>query len=133
MRLNVNGKNVTVTKAIREYVEEKIGRIVNHYDQILDIEVTLEVIKNPSVAENHIAEVSCKIPGEKLHVTEKAESMYASIDLVADKLNRQVIKHKEKLLKGKNKGSSIRTAASGIEEEVIEEEMFEELEETTEE
>lgn len=124
MRLNVNGRNVTITKAIKDYVEEKIGRIVNHYDQILEIEVTLEVIKNPSVSENHIAEVSCKIPGDKLYVTEKAESMYASIDLVADKLNRQVIKHKEKLLKGKNKGSSIRTSASGAEEE-IEEEIIE--------
>lgn len=132
MRLNVNGKNVTVTKAIKEYVEEKIGRIVNHYDQILDIEVTLEVIKNPSVAENHITEVSCKIPGERLHVTEKAESMYASIDLVADKLNRQVIKHKEKLLKGKNKGTSIRTAEAEIESE-IEEEIFEEVVEAIEE
>lgn len=127
MRLNVNGRNVTITKAIKEYVEEKIGRIVNHYDQILEIEVTLEVIKNPSVAENHIAEVSCKIPGDKLYVKENAESMYASIDLVADKLNRQVIKHKEKLLKGKNKGSSIRTAIAGLEEieEEIEEETFE--------
>ena len=124
MRLNVNGRNVTITTAIKEYVEEKIGRIVNHYDQILEIEVTLEVIKNPSVAENHIAEVSCKIPGDRIHVTEKAESMYASIDLVADKLNRQVIKHKEKLLKGKNKGTSIRTAAIEAEEEV-EEETFE--------
>lgn len=124
MRLNVNGRNVTVTTAIKEYVEEKIGRIVNHYDQILEIEVTLEVIKNPSVAENHIAEVSCKIPGDKIHVTEKAESMYASIDLVADKLNRQVIKHKEKLLKGKNKGSSIRTAS--VEEEVEVDEILEE-------
>lgn len=132
MRLNVNGRNVTITKAIKDYVEEKIGRIVNHYDQILEIEVTLEVIKNPSVAENHIAEVSCKIPGDKLYVTEKAESMYASIDLVADKLNRQVIKHKEKLLKGKNKGSSIRTSAAGVEEE-IEEDIIEEIIEETEE
>jgi putative sigma-54 modulation protein len=122
MRLTVNGRNVTITKAIKEYVEEKIGKIVNYYDQILEIEVTLEVIKNPSVSENHIAEVSCKIPGDKLHVAEKAESMYASIDLVADKLNRQVIKHKEKLLKG-NKGSSIRISS---EPEVEEDETTEE-------
>lgn len=132
MRLKVNGRNVTITDAIRNYVEEKIGRIANHYDQILEIEVTLEVIKNPSVAENHIADVSCKIPGDKLHVAEKAESMYASIDLVADKLNRQVIKHKEKLLKGKNKGSSIRTSSTPEEtEEEIEENI--ELTENTEE
>lgn len=128
MRLNVNGRNVTITQPIRDYVEEKIGRIINHYDQILEIEVTLEVIKNPSVAENHIAEVSCKIPGGSLHVKEAAESMYASIDLLADKLNRQVIKHKEKLLKGKSKGYSIRTAAPGTEEaEEIEEITVEEM------
>ena len=55
--------------------------------------------------------------------------------MVADKLNRQVIKHKEKLLKGKNKGSSIRTAAAEIEEEILEEEVLDEVfeEETTEE
>lgn len=121
MRLKVNGRNVTITPAIKEYVEEKIGRIANHYDQILEIEVTLNVIKNPSVEENHVAEVSCKIAGTNIHVKEEAESMYASIDLVADKLNRQVMKHKEKLVKGKHKGSSIRTAMMPEAEEVEEE------------
>lgn len=114
MRLAVNGRNIEITPAIKEYVKEKIGRVANHYDQIIDLEVTLSVIKNPSVAQNHVAEVSCNISGARIHVTEEAESMYASIDLLADKLNRQVMKHKDKNLKGKHKTDSIRT---GITEE----------------
>lgn len=125
MRINLNGRNITITQAIKDYVDEKIGKIAKHYDQIIDIEVTLGVIKNPSVAENHLAEVTCKIAGSKICVSEEAESMYASIDLVADKLNRQVKKHKEKLLKSKNKNDSIRT--SGKEED----DETEELEEVT--
>lgn len=125
MRIALNGRNIDITPALREYVEEKIGRIVNHYDQIQSLEVTLSVNKNPSVALNHTAEVSCLLNGAKLHVEETAETMYASIDLVADILNRQVIKHKEKLLKGKTKTESIRTEAyeaAPAEEEVETEE-----------
>lgn len=107
MRLIVNGRNITVTPALKEYVEEKIGRVAKHYDQILEIEVTLGVTKNPSVHDNHFAEVTCSVNGTKIHVTESAESMYASIDLLADKLDRQVKRHKEKMLD--NKGQSIRT------------------------
>lgn len=120
MRLTVNGRNLEVTPAIKEYVEEKIGRITNHYDQIQKLEVTLSVTKNPSVAENHTAEVACLVAGATIHVKEEAESMYASIDLVADKLNRQVIKHKEKLLKGKSKTASIRTESVPVEGETEE-------------
>ena len=124
MRLKINGRNITITQAIKDYVEEKIGRIANHYDQIIEIEVTLGVIKNPSVSENHITEVTCKLAGATVCVSEEAESMYASIDLVADKLNRQVKKHKEKQLKGKTKTDSIRTSsqeeAADVEEAVVE-------------
>lgn len=77
----------------------------------------LTVIKNPSVAENHTAEVTCKLTTGAVHVTETAESMYASIDLVADKLARQVKKFKDKNL-GKSKLDSIRTAQ--LEEDVEE-------------
>lgn len=126
MRLNVTGRNIEVTPAIKDYVNEKIGRVVNHYDQIQEIEVTLSVIKNPSVPQNHTAEVTCKLNGGKLRVEESAESMYASIDLVADKLDRQVTKHKDKNLKGKHQTASIRT-------DVLQPEIEEEDEEETEE
>ena len=84
----------------------------------------LTVIKNPSVAENHTAEVTCKLTTGAVHVAETAESMYASIDLVADKLARQVKKFKDKNL-GKSKLDSIRTTAN-LEEEIKEEETVSE-------
>lgn len=109
MRLTLNGRNIDITQALRDYVEEKIGRIVRHNDQIMKIEVTLGVTKNPSVQNNHYAEVSCILNGAKVHVQEEAQSMYASIDLLADKLDRQVKKQKEKAIKNKA-GDSIRNS-----------------------
>ena len=117
MRIYVNGKNIEITDAIKAYAKEKIGKVATHYDQIEGIDVILTVIKNPSVAENHTAEVTCKLTTGAVHVTETAESMYASIDLVADKLARQVKKFKDKNL-GKSKLDSIRTAQ--LEEDVEE-------------
>ena len=117
MRIYVNGKNIEITDAIKAYAKEKIGKVATHYDQIEGIDVMLTVIKNPSVAENHTAEVSCKLRTGAVHFTVTAESMYASIDLVADKLARQVKKFKDKNL-GKSKLDSIRTAQ--LEEDVEE-------------
>ena len=112
MRIIVNGRNIEITEAIKAYVKEKFGKILNHYDQIQMIEVVLSVIKNPSVSEKHTAEVVCRLAsGSSIVSEETAESMYASIDLLADKLNRQVIKYKDKNLKSKAKSSSIRTEA----------------------
>ncbi|MEI7475187.1 MAG: ribosome-associated translation inhibitor RaiA [bacterium] len=126
MRLIVNGRNIEITTAIREYTEEKIGRVARHYDQINELEVTLSVVKNPSVQKNHIAEVTCSLNGARAHLTEEAETMYASIDLLADKLDRQVKKHKEKLLKGKSGSASIRTD-NNLPEEAEEEEVEESI------
>lgn len=110
MRIYVNGRNIEITDAIKAYAKEKIGKVVNHYDQIQAIDIVLSVIKNPSVAQSHTAEVTCKFVTGAVHVTESAESMYASIDLVADKLDRQVKKFKDKSLKPAKSGS-IRTDA----------------------
>lgn len=110
MRIYVNGRNIEITDAIKAYAKEKIGKVVNHYDQIQAIDIVLSVIKNPSVAQSHTAEVTCKFVTGAVHVTESAESMYASIDLVADKLDRQVKKFKDKSLKPA-KNDSIRTSA----------------------
>ena len=112
MQIIVNGRNIEITPAIKAYVKEKMSKVVEHYDQMIDFEVILTVIKNPSVADSHIAEAKCNIAGARIHIEEKAESMYASIDLLADKLNRQVQKYKDKTIKGKHKADSIRTASS---------------------
>lgn len=117
MHIYVNGRNIEITDAIKAYVKEKIGKVTHHYDQIQGIEVVLSVIKNPSVANKHVAEVTCKLNTGAIHCEETAESMYASIDLLADKLDRQVKKYKDKTLSSKDKTASIRTNVKETEEE----------------
>ncbi len=115
MHIHVNGRNIEITDAIKAYVKEKAGKVVAHYEQIDAIDAVLSVIKNPSVSDSHVAEINCKIDGVTLRVEERAENMYASIDLACDKLDRQVKKFKEKGL-SKGKAESIRTTQTSIEE-----------------
>ncbi len=118
MHIHVNGRNIEITDAIKAYVKEKAGKVAAHYEQIDAIDVILQVIKNPSVNDSHIAEINCKVGGDTIRVEEKAENMYASIDLVCDKLDRQVKKFKEKgLSKSKGGVESIRTAVTSASEE----------------
>lgn len=98
MHIHVNGRNIEITDAIKAYVKEKLGKVVNHYDQITAIDVVLSVIKNPAATGRHVAEVSCKMNTGVVRCEESAESMYESIDLLADKLDRQVKKFKDKSL-----------------------------------
>ena len=107
MHIYVNGRNIEITDAIKAYVKEKFGKVANHYDQIEGIDVVLSVIKNPAATGKHVAEVSCKLTTGTVRCEESAESMYASIDLLADKLDRQVKKFKDKAT-GDDK-TSIRT------------------------
>ena len=116
MHIHVNGRNIEITDAIKAYVKEKIGKVATRYDQIQGIDVVLSVIKNPAAEGKHIAEVICKTNSGVIRVEEAAESMYASIDLLADKLARQITKLKDKNISSDK--SSIRT---GIAEEVAEE------------
>ena len=121
MHIYVNGRNIEITDAIKAYVKEKFGKVANHYDQIQGIDVVLSVIKNPAASGKHVAEVSCKMTTGVVRCEESAESMYASIDLLADKLDRQVKKFKDKTL-GSDK-SSIRTDSASEQEETDEEDV----------
>ena len=96
MHIYVNGRNIEITEAIKAYVKEKIGKVATHYDQIQGIDVVLSVIKNPSASGKHVAEVTCKMNTGVVRCEEAADSMYESIDLLADKLMRQVKKFKDK-------------------------------------
>ena len=98
MYIHVNGKNIEITEAIKAYVKEKLGKVTNHYDQITGMDVILSVIKNPAATGKHVAEVSCKTNTGVIRCEESGESMYESIDLLADKLDRQVKKFKSKSL-----------------------------------
>jgi len=117
MHIYVNGRNIEITDAIKAYVKEKVGKVTHHYDQIQAIDVVLSVVKNPAATGKHVAEVTCKLNSGAIHCEESAESMYASIDLLADKLDRQVKKYKDKSLSSKDKSASIRTGQ--VEEEVL--------------
>lgn len=120
MHIYVNGRNIEITEAIKAYVKEKVGKVANHYDQIQGIDVVLSVIKNPAASGKHVAEVTCKLNSGAIHCEESADSMYASIDLLADKLDRQVKKYKDKNLSSKDKSASIRTDIVEETEEEIE-------------
>jgi len=120
MRIVVNGRNIEITDAIKAYTKEKFSKVLEHYDQITLIEVTLEVTKNPSVKQSHKAEVICKMNSGKIVLEETSESMYASIDLLSDKLARQVSKHKDKVVSAKGKTESIRTENYEAKETVAE-------------
>lgn len=91
MNLTITGHHLDVTPAIRGYVEEKMGRITRHFDQVIDVSVILAVEKL-----KHKAEVNLHLRGKDIYVESIDDDMYAAIDSLADKLDRQVLKHKEK-------------------------------------
>lgn len=92
MNLNITGHHLEVTPAIRGYVEEKLKRVTRHFDQVIDVSVILTVEKL-----KHKAEVGLHTAGKDIHVEAIEEDMYAAIDVLVDKLDRQVLKHKEKI------------------------------------
>ena len=91
MRIETFGKDVEVTPALHEYVETKLQPLGKHFDQHCEVRVTLELRKN----EHHV-DASANVPGQTLHAEAGGQTMYAAIDILADKLDRLVIKHKEK-------------------------------------
>ena len=93
MQIIVSGQQVAVTPALREYVDAKLGRIVRRFDQLHDAAVVLSVEKLFQKAE---ATLHCAA-NKTIHADAIAADLYAAIDVLADKLDRQVVKHKEKL------------------------------------
>ena len=92
MQMSLTGHHVDITDALRSYVDTKLARIERHFDHVTDLHVILTVEKN-----RHTAEATVLLSGNKLFADATAEDMYAAIDALADKLDRQIIKHKEKL------------------------------------
>jgi putative sigma-54 modulation protein len=92
MNLTISGRHLAVTPSIRSYVESKLSRIRRHFDHVIDINVVLFA--------DHLskkAEVSCHVAGKALFVESDDPDLYAAIDAVADKLDRQIIKYKDRL------------------------------------
>jgi len=93
MQLEITGHHIEVTPALKTHVQEKLLRIKRHFDQVLNIHVILEVENKTQ----HSAEAAINVSGNKFFANAKEENMYAAIDCLVDKLDRQVLKHKAKL------------------------------------
>ncbi|NDJ22870.1 ribosome-associated translation inhibitor RaiA [Nostoc sp. B(2019)] len=97
MKLVIHGKNIEITDAIREYVHQKIEKAVNHFQNITnEVDVHLSVARNPRINPRQAAEVTIYANGSVIRAEESSENLYASIDLVADKIARQLRKYKER-------------------------------------
>ena len=92
MNLSVSGHHLEVTPALRSYVQLKIGRVKRHFDHVIDAHVILTANKA-----KHKAEVTLHVRGKDLHCESEEGDLYAAIDLLADKLDRQVLRYKDKL------------------------------------
>ncbi|WP_025028346.1 ribosome hibernation-promoting factor, HPF/YfiA family [Caldalkalibacillus mannanilyticus] len=94
MKFNIRGENLEITPALRDYVEKKVGRLDRYFSSEItsDVYVTLKVIRD-----QHGVEVTIPMTGLLLRAEEKNADMYASIDLVVEKLERQIRKHKTKV------------------------------------
>lgn len=93
MRIETHGQQLEVTTALRDYVETKLQRLQRHFDQPFDVRTQLSLDKP-----NHCAQATVSIAGRTLHADASGLDMYAAIDLLTDKLDRLLMKHKEKLV-----------------------------------
>jgi len=105
MRIDTYGQQLEVTPALRDYVESKLQRLSRHFDQPIDVRTQLSLERT-----DHCAEANVNIAGRTLHADATAQNMYAAIDLLADKLDRLLMKHKEKIIDSHRGGDA---AASG--------------------
>jgi len=97
MKLVIQGKNIEITDAIRDYVNQKIERAVSHFQSMTtEVDVHLSVARNPRINPKQTAEVTIYVNGAVVRAEESSENLYASIDLVANKIARQLRKYKEK-------------------------------------
>jgi putative sigma-54 modulation protein len=91
MNLSISGHHLDVTPSLRDYVTQKLGRIIRHFDRVIDIKVFLTVDKLVQKAE-----INIHVPGKEIHAESSDADLYAAIDSLSDKLDRQVLKHKGK-------------------------------------
>ena len=99
MKIVIEGKNIELTKSLKGYVNDKLVRLQHHFENIIkghDVKVKLSVLKNPRITNNNITEVTIFLDGKIIRSEQASEDMYASIDIVVDKLDRQIQKYKSK-------------------------------------
>lgn len=92
MRITFTARHFKTSDRLKNYAEEKVKKLRRYDDTLMDVDIILDYVK-----QQQVAELICKVYGNKLAVVEKSEDMYKSIDLAVDKLERQLKKHKQKL------------------------------------
>ena len=97
MNLTISGHHLEVTPALRNYVTTKLDRITRHFDQVVDVKVLLTVEKQKEKERRQKAEVTLHVKGRDIYVEHANEDLYAAIDTLMDKLDRQVMRHKDRL------------------------------------
>ena len=118
MKLLIQGNNIDVTESIHDYVEEKLEKAVKHFQNLATkVDVHLSVARNSRISNKHKAEVTVYANGTIIRAQEHSENLYASIDLVSDKITRQLRKYKERNL-AKKTHTTVKTTDS-IEEKPV--------------
>jgi putative sigma-54 modulation protein len=105
VRLQVKGKNVDVTDSIKDYALQKLGKLDKHLNDSARLELELQVEKNPSIAQNQVAEATIWTKGPILRARESSTDMKASIDQLVDKLERQARRYRDKRRRGSSRSS----------------------------
>lgn len=93
MRIETHGHQIEVTPALHDYVDTKLQRLSRHFERPFDVRTQLSLDKP-----HHKAEATVALPGRTLHADASAIDMYAAIDLLADKLDRLLVKHKDRMV-----------------------------------
>ena len=97
MNLTISGHHLEVTPALRDYVTSKLDRVTRHFDQVVDIKVLLSVENQKEKDKRQRADCTIRVKGNDIYAESAHEDLYAAVDELMDKLDRQVGKHKEKL------------------------------------
>ena len=97
MNLTISGHHLEVTPAIREYVQTKLERITRHFDHVIDIAVIPSIDNLTEKEKRQKAEINLRLPGQTVHVESLSQDLYAAIDTLIDKLDRQVMKYKDRV------------------------------------
>ena len=104
MQLNLTGHHVEITQSLRDYVNEKLVKLERHFDHVTNVNVVLTVEK-----QQQRAEASVNVSKGQLFADASSADMYAAIDALVDKLDRQILKHKEKLTDHHRSGGGIKS------------------------
>ena len=99
MNLHITGHHVAVTDALRTYVVSKLDRVNRHFDHVIDVSVVMSVEKLRQKVEANV-----HVSGREIHAACEGVSLYAAIDELADRLDRQVVRHKERLQVHRSEG-----------------------------